>query len=211
MEWREDSGKLPGAEPTGPPNCRQLQRGGENRGPGLALPHRASGAQQSPCQASAPPSHPLPTTAVSLKRKPDQASLPHPWPSGWASPTITVSDSKLLQTHMAFSCSVTTRTPFPLPGTPFRLNLPGRPRFVLPDSDQRALRELLGKQLLPLCHLGASVCLIYVLLHVHIHVYTCVCVDVCTCVCIRGIYLHVCAYTCVYVCSCIYMYMDEII
>lgn len=95
--WSE-GGKLPGAELTGPPKCRRLQRGGEKRGPGPALPHRASGVQQSPCQAWTPPSHPLPTRAVSLKCKPVQASLPHLWPSGWnqekrASPTITVNDS----------------------------------------------------------------------------------------------------------------------
>lgn len=191
-----EGGKLPGAELTGPPKCRRLQRGGEKRGPGPALPHRASGVQQSPCQAWTPPSHPLPTRAVSLKCKPDQASLPHLWPSGWnqekrASPTITVNDSKLLQTHMAFSYSVTTQMLFPLPGAPFRLNLPGRPQSVLPDSDQRALRELLGKQLPPSCHLGAGVCLIYVL-HMYTHVYMCV---VCTCM-----YMYVWAYMCACIC-----------
>lgn len=93
---------------------------------------------------------------------------------------------------MAFSRSVTTRMLFPLPGTPFRLNLPGRPQFVLPDSDQRALQELSGKQLLPLCHLGATVCLIC-MLHTYIHVYMCVCC------------IYVCAYMCVHVCGGVYM------
>lgn len=112
-----------GEKPTGSPKCRRLQRG-EKRGPGPALPHRASGVQQSPCQAWTPPSTSLPESSL-FKCKPDQASLLICGPQGGnqekrASPTITVNDSKLLQTHMAFSYSVTTQMLF-LPGALFCL------------------------------------------------------------------------------------------
>ena len=47
---------------------------GENRGPGLALPHRLQGPSR--VLARTPPSHPLPTRAASLKCRPDQARSP---------------------------------------------------------------------------------------------------------------------------------------